>query len=119
MASLDRAPIHIARNTAPDFRTAAESYMQHGGEARYLEPICAYFGDVPLTALTPFDFKQMALAILPNHSGATRNRQAITPAKAVMFQVKRRRCQAATDANTRGCGKTLTISPSRRPPPLP
>jgi len=45
MASLDRAPIHIARNTAPDFRTAAESYMQHGGEARYLEPICAYFGE--------------------------------------------------------------------------
>ncbi len=106
MATLDRAPFPYARNDHPNFRTAAESYIQHGGEARYLAPICAYFGDTPIEQLTPFDFKQMALAILPSHSGATRNRQALTPAKAVMFH-----------AYERGWAPLMRISAFKAEPP--
>jgi len=55
MAALDRAPIFISRNDRPSFRTAAESYLEHGGETRYLPALIAHFGDVPVEAITPFD----------------------------------------------------------------
>lgn len=67
------------------FREAAEDYIAHGGEDRYLNPIVAYFGDRPLRSIFPFDVRQMAEALYPTQSGATRNRQVITPARAVIL----------------------------------
>ncbi|MBT9373220.1 site-specific integrase [Rhizobium sp. CSW-27] len=67
------------------FEQAAESYLAHGGEARYMAPIVAYFAGRPLTSIHPFDIRKMAESIYPAHSNATRNRQAITPARAVMM----------------------------------
>ncbi|SIQ23570.1 Integrase [Rhizobium sp. RU35A] len=69
----------------PTFEQAAESYLAHGGEARYIPPIVAYFAGRPLTSIHPFDIRKMAESIYPAHSNATRNRQAITPARAVMM----------------------------------
>lgn len=74
----------VARNTGRTFRTAALSYLEHGGEQRYLPPIIAWFGDRPLGEIAPFDIRQMATELFPEQSGATRNRQAITPARAVL-----------------------------------
>lgn len=85
MAAQLRALIPHARNTAPGFRAAAASYRQHGGEARYLTPIADYFGETPIDAITPFDIKQMAQTLFPIASGSTRNRQALTPARAVII----------------------------------
>lgn len=74
------------RNAGPTFAAAAESYLQHGGEARYLPPIIEYFGDEkPLAEIAPFDIKQMAIALLPTQSNTTRNRAVLTPARAVMI----------------------------------
>jgi integrase len=69
----------------PTFQTTTESYLTHGGEGRYLPPIVEYFADTPITAITPFDVKQMALALYPDCLNSTRNRQALTPARAVLF----------------------------------
>ena len=67
------------------FRDAAESYLANGGEARYLGRISAFFGDRPLSDIHPYDVRQVAEAVYPDCSGATRNRQAITPTRAVLY----------------------------------
>lgn len=67
------------------FAQAAEHYLRSGGEARYLHPIIAYFGDTPVKAIFPAHIKAMAEAIYPNHKGSTKNRQAVTPARAVLL----------------------------------
>lgn len=67
------------------FTEAAESYLAHGGSPRYLAPIVAWFGGRPLRSIFPFDIRQMATEILPHQSAATRNRQALTPARAVIM----------------------------------
>ncbi|WP_377298382.1 tyrosine-type recombinase/integrase [Rhizobium sp. SGZ-381] len=67
------------------FGQAAESYLASGGEARYLTPILTYFEGRPLASIYPFDIRSMAEAVYPAHSNATRNRQAITPARAVLM----------------------------------
>ncbi len=67
------------------FAQAAASYLEHGGCGRYLPPIVAHFEDTPLRSIYPFDVREMAQRLLPGRSGATRNRQAITPARAVIM----------------------------------
>jgi integrase len=67
------------------FSEAAESYIQHGGSERYLDPIITHFVDKPLRSIYPFDLKQMALKLYPDHKNSTLNRQAITPARAVIM----------------------------------
>lgn len=66
------------------FEEAALSYMEAGGENRYLPPVLKHFKGRALTTITPGDIIAMAVGLYPNASGATRNRQAITPARAVI-----------------------------------
>lgn len=72
-------------NPAHTFEAAAASYARQGGELRYLPPISSYFKDRPVLTISPADVREMALAILPNHAPSTRNRQAISPARAVLY----------------------------------
>lgn len=67
------------------FAQAAQHYLDRGGEARYLGPIVAYFSDTPLRAIYPAHIRAMAEAIYPSQSNSTRNRQAVTPARAVIL----------------------------------
>jgi integrase len=67
------------------FNDAAESYLALGGEARYLPRIVAYLGDRPLGSIAPGEIRQMAIDLYDNHMPATRNRCAITPARAVLY----------------------------------
>lgn len=67
------------------FKEAAMDYISNGGEQRYLLKIVAYFGDRLVRDVHPFDIRKMAESIYPDCSGSTRNRQAITPARAVMY----------------------------------
>jgi integrase len=79
--------------TAPGnktFRQAAESYLTHGGEARYLKPIIEHFEGRAIASIYPFDVRAMADAIYPTQSNATKNRQAITPARAVLLHAYER-----------------------------
>ncbi len=89
MAAQIRALIPADRNGV-SFRTAAASYLEHYGEIRYLKPIIDYFGDVPIASITPFDIRTMATALYPSHCNATLNRQALTPARAVIIHAYER-----------------------------
>lgn len=51
---------------------------------RFLEPIAAYFVGRKLSGITPADIRAAARALYPNAKPATLNRQAITPARAVI-----------------------------------
>lgn len=66
------------------FEDAAESYMQHGGEARYLPKIVEYFRGRCVADICPGDVRQMAMELFPDHLPGSRNRQAVTPARAVL-----------------------------------
>lgn len=73
------------RNDVITFTAGAESYVAHGGQARFMPPIIEYFGGTPMPSITPFDIKQMALQLYPSQKNSTRNRQALAPARAVMI----------------------------------
>lgn len=66
------------------FEEAATSYMQQGGESRYLVPIIRFFKGRAIGTIKPAEIRSMALTIYPKHSPATRNRQAVIPARAVV-----------------------------------
>lgn len=67
------------------FEETAESYIRTGGEERYLPPIIEYFRGRDIASIAPFDIREMAEKFYPDRTGATKNRQAITPARAVMM----------------------------------
>ena len=76
----------VGGNNPPrTFRDAAQSYITHGGERRYMGRVTDYFGDTGIRDIHPFDIRLMAETLYPDASGATRNRCAITPARAVLL----------------------------------
>lgn len=66
------------------FEEAALHYMQQGGERRYLPKLIRKFKGRALATLKPGEIRSAATELYPKASGATKNRQAITPAKAVI-----------------------------------
>lgn len=92
--------------TGRTFAEAAASYVTHGGCDRFITAVVGYFGERHLSQIFPFDIKQMALAVYPTHSAATRNRQAITPTRAVF-----------SHAYERGWGPMLRIRNFKAEPP--
>lgn len=69
---------------ARTFKQAAESYVEHGGCNRYLPRIIEYFGDTLLVDIHPFDIREMAMQLYPDHKNSTRNRHALSPTRAVI-----------------------------------
>jgi integrase len=78
-------PFFPAARNGHTFAEAARSYLEHGGSPRYLQPVVDYFAGTPIEQLVPFDIHRMAEVLYPSQSGATRNRQALTPARAVLM----------------------------------
>lgn len=66
------------------FEEAATSYMKQGGEGRFLAPIIKYFKGRTIGTIKPAEIRSMALSVYPTGAAATRNRQAIIPARAVV-----------------------------------
>lgn len=66
------------------FEEAALSYLQQGGEGRYLPKILTYFKGRAIGSIKPAEIRHMALVIYPKHLPSTRNRQAVIPARAVI-----------------------------------
>lgn len=66
------------------FEEAALSYQKQGGEGRFLAPLIKRFRGRSLVSIKPGEIKEAAFAIYPNAISATRNRQAITPARSVI-----------------------------------
>jgi integrase len=66
------------------FEEAVASYVTQGGERRFLAPLLLHFKGRNVAGIKPGDVREAALALYPNASPATRNRQAIIPARAVI-----------------------------------
>lgn len=67
------------------FEEAAESYMKAGGEARFLTPIIKHFKGRSLGSIKPAEIRSAVVTLYPNAAPATRNRQGIVPARAVIM----------------------------------
>jgi integrase len=66
------------------FEEAALSYMNQGGEPRFLAPLLIRFKGRAIGSIKPGELREAALALYPQAAPATRNRQAIVPARAVI-----------------------------------
>jgi len=66
------------------FEECALAYVEDGGEARFILPISKALAGRKLRDVTPKDVRDAARVAYPNGSAATLNRQAITPARAVI-----------------------------------
>jgi Site-specific recombinase XerD len=71
--------------TSHTFAEAAASYIEHGGTNRYLDKILPLIGDMPLSAIYPFDIRELAKTLFPTQTNATRNRCVITPVRAICY----------------------------------
>ena len=75
---------HVASD-AKTFAATAASYIEYGGEAKYLDQILPHIGDKPLSCIFSFDVQQLANQLLPEASNATKNRCVVTPIRAVCY----------------------------------
>ena len=66
------------------FEEAAVSYLEQGGEKRYVPAILKHFKGRTIGSIKPAELRAAALKIYPTASPATRNRQAIIPARAII-----------------------------------
>lgn len=67
------------------FEDAAISYMEQGGERRFLAPLIRYFRGRNLNSIKPADIRETALKLYPKAAASTRNRQVIVPVRAVLL----------------------------------
>jgi integrase len=73
-----------AKPQDPTFASAALSYMQAGGEARFLAPLIEHFGTKLLATIAQGNIDAAAAVLYPGATDATRNRQVYSPVSAVM-----------------------------------
>jgi integrase len=66
------------------FEEAALSYMEAGGERKYLPPIIRRFKGHLLASIKPGEIREAARVLYPEAKGSTRNRHVIVPARAVI-----------------------------------
>lgn len=67
------------------FDRAAESYIQQGGSPRYTDSVVEYFRGRPVDTIVPAEVRQMAFKLYPGRKASTINRQALTPARALLY----------------------------------
>ena len=67
------------------FEEAAKSYMKQGGERRFLAPILKHFKGRLVASIKPAELRAMANIVYAGKAPATKNRQAIIPARAVIM----------------------------------
>lgn len=64
--------------------TAAISYLEAGGESRFIGPLKEHFGETVLSAIDQAAIDAAAVTLYPAESAATRNRQVYTPVSAIL-----------------------------------
>jgi integrase len=68
----------------PTFAEKALSYMEGGGERRFMAPLLKHFGNIQLSKIDQDAINAAGARLYPNASPATRNRQVHTPVSAVL-----------------------------------
>lgn len=66
------------------FGEAAELYLKHRPDARFLHPVAKLFFNDFITTIKPVDIRAAADKLLPHAMGSTKNRQVIGPVRAVI-----------------------------------
>jgi integrase len=66
------------------FEDAALAYLEDGHDGRFLEPLLKHFRGRSLQSITPKDIRDAAKTLYPKGGAATRNRQGIAPARAII-----------------------------------
>jgi len=75
------------------FGAAMNLYIEGGGEQRFLMPLLDEWEDRLMKDIAPGDVVDLANRLYPEASGATKNRQVITPVTAIFrFAAKRGKC---------------------------
>lgn len=72
------------------FMTSALAYMKAGRSRRYVARLIEHFGAMPLSEIDQAAIDEGAVAMYPNVSPATRNRQVYTPMSAILRHAKRK-----------------------------
>ena len=80
----ERASGRVPEKAGPSFAQAVISYVKLGGERRFLEPLLKYFGEVPIDTIDQTAINAAAIALYPNGSSSTRNRQVYGPVSAIL-----------------------------------
>lgn len=89
-AELHREAIY-GRQSTTTFAEAAVSYVETTGNKRYLNPIIAHFGVLPLAMIDQEALDKASRKLYPDVSPSTRNRQFFTPVSAVLHHAARRK----------------------------
>lgn len=88
-AELLEQSIHGARVTIK-FSQAALSYLEHGGDRRYMERLLLHFGGMKLAEINQASMDRAAKVLYPDCLGSTINRQLYTPVCSVLTHAARR-----------------------------
>jgi hypothetical protein len=73
------------------FLEAAVSYMENGGEARFVQPLLNHFMTTPLSQIGQAEVEACARKIYPGLAPATINRKVFTPISAIMMHAAERK----------------------------
>ena len=74
----------FARPGDPTFASAALTYMKTGGDRRPIKRLLDHFRERPLRQIDQNAIEAAALALYPDHSAATWNREVFTPVSAIL-----------------------------------
>jgi integrase len=97
--------IHGKRAVAT-FSHAALSYLEQGGDTRFVEPIIEYFGNTKLGKIGQAEIDACARKLYPDHAASTVIRQCYTPISAILKH-----------AAKRGWCSAFVIEKPKPPPP--
>ena len=77
------------------FSAAVISYIENGGERRFLNPLVTHFGDTILGKIDQTAVDKAARLLYPNSKHSTINRQLYTPMSAILRHASKRNMCAA------------------------
>jgi integrase len=104
--------------TVATFLEAAVSYMENGGEARFVRPLLNHFAATPLSQIGQAEVEACARKLYPGRAPATLTRHVYTPISAIMTHAaKRRLCDKPTferPSQPRGRVRYLTADEADR-----
>lgn len=74
----------FAKDAGPTWAGAMTSYLNAGGDPRFLDRLLSYWGETPIAAITQARLDECAAHLYPDAAIPTRNRQVYTPVSAVL-----------------------------------
>lgn len=103
----------FGRKAVATFLEAAVSYLEAGGEKRYLKPLIEHFGAQPLATIDQAAIDRAAKLLRPNAAPSTVNRQIHTKVSAVLKHgAKRGLCEwRPIERPTQPAGRVRSLTP--------